>query len=40
VKTEAFLKQFEKEARGMDNDAHIDEMIDLMKSEIAGRLMA
>ena len=40
VKTEAFLKQFEKEARGMDNDARIDEMIDLMKSEIAGRLMA
>jgi len=38
VKTAAFIKQLEKEARGIDSNARIDEMIDLMKSEIAGRL--
>jgi hypothetical protein len=38
VKTAAFIKQLEKEARSIDSNARIDEMIDLMKSEIAGRL--
>ena len=37
-KTAAFIKQLEKEARSIDGNARIDEMIDLMKSEIAGRL--
>lgn len=37
-KTAAFIKQLEKEARSIDSNARIDEMIDLMKSEIAGRL--
>jgi hypothetical protein len=38
VKTEAFLKRIEEEARTIDSHARIEEMIDLMKSEIAGRL--
>lgn len=38
AKTEAFLKQVEADARIIDNHARIEEMIDLMKSEIAGRL--
>jgi hypothetical protein len=37
-KTAAFIKQLEIEARNIDSTARIDEMIDLMKSEIAGRL--
>jgi hypothetical protein len=37
-KTAAFIKQLEKEAGNIDSNARIDEMIDLMKSEIAGRL--
>ncbi|MGD0585895.1 MAG: GTPase-activating protein [Oryzomonas sp.] len=37
-KTAAFIKQLEKEARNIDSNARIDEMIDLMKSEIAGRM--
>jgi hypothetical protein len=37
-KTAAFIKQLEKEARSIDSSARTDEMIDLMKSEIAGRL--
>ena len=37
-KTEAFLNTLEKQALDLDGDARIDEMIDLMKSEIAGRL--
>jgi hypothetical protein len=37
-KTAAFIKQLEKDARSIDSSARIDEMIDLMKSEIAGRL--
>lgn len=38
AKVEALLKQFEDEAMGIDSHARIDEMIDLMRSEIAGRL--
>lgn len=38
LKTAAFIKQIEKEARNIDSNARIDEMIDLMKSEIAERL--
>jgi hypothetical protein len=38
VKTEAMLTQIEDEARVIDSHARIDEMIDLMRSEIAGRL--
>ena len=37
-KTEAMLLQIEEEARVIDSHARIDEMIDLMRSEIAGRL--
>ena len=37
-KTEALLAQIEEEARIIDSHARIDEMIDLMRSEIAGRL--
>jgi len=37
-KTEALLKRIEDEARVIDNHARIEEMIDLIKSEIAGRL--
>jgi hypothetical protein len=37
-KAEAFLRQIEDEARVIDSHARIDEMVDLMKSEIAGRL--
>jgi hypothetical protein len=37
-KAETFINLFESEARRIDSNAHIDEMIDLMKSEIAGRL--
>jgi hypothetical protein len=37
-KTAAFIERLEKEARNIDSNARIDEMIDLMKSEIAGRL--
>lgn len=37
-KTEALLSQIEEEARVIDSHARIDEMIDLMRSEIAGRL--
>ncbi len=36
--TETFLKQVEAGARTIDSHARIDEMIDLMRSEIAGRL--
>jgi hypothetical protein len=36
--TEAILKGIEDEARTIDSHARIEEMIDLMKSEIAGRL--
>lgn len=35
-----FLTQVESDARAADSHARIDEMIDLMKSEIAGRLAA
>lgn len=37
-KTGAFIEQLESEARSIDSSARIDEMIDLIKSEIAGRL--
>ena len=37
-KTDAMLLQIEEEARVIDSHARIDEMIDLMRSEIAGRL--
>jgi len=37
-KTEALLMKIEDEARVIDSQARIEEMIDLMKSEIAGRL--
>jgi len=37
-KTGIFLGQVEKDAKAIDSQARIDEMIDLMKSEIAGRL--
>ncbi len=37
-KTEEFIKQLESETRSIDGTARIEEMIDLMKSEIAGRL--
>ena len=37
-KTEALLTQIEDEARAIDSHARIDEMVDLMRSEIAGRL--
>jgi hypothetical protein len=37
-KTEMLLSQIEEEARVIDSHARIDEMIDLMRSEIAGRL--
>jgi hypothetical protein len=36
--TENILKKIEDEAKVIDSHARIDEMIDLMKSEIAGRL--
>ena len=38
TKTEALLLQIEEDARVIDSHARIDEMIDLMRSEIAGRL--
>jgi hypothetical protein len=38
AKTLKFLEQVEKDSRIIDSHARIDEMIDLMKSEIAGRL--
>ncbi len=38
AKLETLLKQLEDEAMGIDSHARIDEMIDLMRSEIAGRL--
>lgn len=37
-KTDAMLAKMEEEARTIDSHARIDEMIDLMSSEIAGRL--
>jgi len=37
-KTEKLLLQIEEEAMAIDSHARIDEMIDLMRSEIAGRL--
>ena len=37
-KTQALLKQIEDGARIIDSQARIEEMIDLMQSEIAGRL--
>jgi len=37
-KTLIFLGQVEEDAKAIDSHARIDEMIDLMKSEIAGRL--
>jgi hypothetical protein len=37
-KTEKLLSQIEEEARIIDSHARIEEMIDLMRSEIAGRL--
>jgi hypothetical protein len=37
-KTEAMIQQIEDEARVIDSHARIDEMVDLMRSEIAGRL--
>ena len=37
-KIEALLKQIEDEGRVIDSHARIEEMVDLMKSEIAGRL--
>jgi hypothetical protein len=38
AKTETFLQRIEADARTIDNNARIEEMIDLMRSEIAGRL--
>ena len=38
AKTLIFLGQVEEDAKAIDSHARIDEMIDLMKSEIAGRL--
>ncbi|MDA8428027.1 MAG: GTPase-activating protein [Geobacteraceae bacterium] len=38
TKTEALLLQIEEDAKVIDSHARIDEMIDLMRSEIAGRL--
>lgn len=37
-RTEALLKQLEDQARVIDSHARIAEMVDLMRSEIAGRL--
>lgn len=37
-KTEVLLKRIEERARVIDSHARIDEMVDLMQSEIAGRL--
>jgi hypothetical protein len=37
-KTETLLRRFEDEARIIDSHARIEEMVDLMQSEIAGRL--
>lgn len=34
----AFIEQLENDARDIDSNARIEEMVDLMKSEIAGRL--
>jgi hypothetical protein len=39
-KTEKMLLLIEEEARVIDSHARIDEMIDLMRSEIAGRIAA
>lgn len=38
TKIETFLKQVETDARIVDNHARVEEMIDLLRSEIAGRL--
>jgi hypothetical protein len=38
AKRASFLAQVEADAMATDSQARIDEMIDLMKSEIAGRL--
>jgi hypothetical protein len=38
VKLETLLKKIEDEALSIDSHARIDEMIDLMRSEIVGRL--
>jgi hypothetical protein len=38
TRTESLLLQVEEDARVIDSHARIDEMIDLMRSEIAGRL--
>lgn len=35
---ENFMSQVESDARAVDGDARIDEMMDLMRSEVAGRL--
>jgi hypothetical protein len=37
-RTEALLRRIEDEAKVIDSHARIDEMVDLMQSEIAGRL--
>lgn len=37
-KFENFMSQVESDARAVDGDARIDEMMDLMRSEVAGRL--
>ena len=37
-KTEVLLRRIEEGARVIDSHARIDEMVDLMQSEIAGRL--
>ena len=37
-KTEALLRRIEDEARAIDSHARVDEMVDLIRSEIAGRL--
>jgi hypothetical protein len=37
-KTGALLRRFEEGARVIDSHARIEEMVDLMQSEIAGRL--
>lgn len=38
IKTGIFLRQVEEDAKAIDSNARINEMIDLMKSEIVGRL--
>jgi len=39
-KTEAILRQLEEQAMVIDSHARIEEMVDLMRSEIAGRRAA